>query len=203
MNRANELVTGGHQLRDTQILSVLAFLMAEKNQGKLYQIHTGEGKTTIVSLLSTLKSLRGEKVDIITSNQVLAAEGVKNRESFYGLFGISVATNNPNESYIQGPRQCYTADVVYGSIGNFQFDYLKDSFEGLETRSKRGFGSVILDEVDSMLIDNGGYIAKLAEPFPGIDSLKHVYIEIWQELCKAEQNLCQDFEKNYKRKQKN
>lgn len=193
MDRANELATGGHRLRDTQILSVLEFLNKQEGRGKLCQIQTGEGKTTIVSLLVTLKVLQGEKVDIITSNDVLAEEGVRSKLNFYSLFGISVATNNNEHStrtkQTEGARACYTADVVYGSIGNFQFDYLKDSFLGQNTRAGRQFGTVILDEVDSMLVDNGSHIAKLASPFPGMESLRYIYIKIWQEINKAEEVL--------------
>ena len=203
MDRTNQLITGGYRLRDTQILAVLSFLDTEENKGKLCQVQTGEGKTTIVSLLAVIKGLQGEKVDIITSNNVLAAAGVVDREDFYSLFGISVATNNPDtndsnkensddgssKKTIEGPRSCYKADIVYGSISNFQFDYLKDSFLGQGTLAGREFGTVILDEVDSMLVDNGRHIAKLANPFPGMESLRYVYIKIWQELHKAEQEL--------------
>lgn len=187
MDRANELTTGGHHLRDTQILSVLSFLRAKEGKGKLCQINTGEGKTTIVSLLAVIKSLQGEKVDVITSNPVLAEEGIKDKDAFYKAFGLSVATNNPTpEAYLNGPKPCYNADVLYGSINNFQFDYLKDSFLGLGTRGNRGFGMVILDEVDNMIIDNAGHIAKLSGPFPGMESFRYIYIKIWQELTKAE-----------------
>ena len=190
-DRANNLVTGGHNLRDTQILSVLTFLETSNNQGRLCQISTGEGKTTIVALLAAIKALQGETVDIITSNTVLAAEGLKEKTNFYGLFGLTVATNNPekDEKYTKGKKESYSADILYGSISNFQFDYLRDSFEGLETRGDRKFGTVILDEVDSMLIDNGGHIAKLSGPLPGMESLRYIYIKIWQELNKESVNL--------------
>lgn len=185
MDRANELTTGGHHLRDTQILSVLSFLRAKEGKGKLCQINTGEGKTTIVSLLAVIKSLQGEEVDVITSNSVLAEEGVRDRGDFYKAFNLRVATNNPTEDYLNGPKSCYSADILYGSINNFQFDYLKDSFLGLGTRGNRGFGRVILDEVDNMIIDNAGHIAKLSGPFPGMESFRYIYIKIWQELTKA------------------
>ncbi|CAG2162405.1 unnamed protein product [Oppiella nova] len=61
--------------------------------------------------------------------------------------------------------------------------------EGYGTRAGREFCTVILDEADSMLVDNGRHIAKLANPFPGMESLRYVYIKIWQELHKAEQEL--------------
>lgn len=185
MDQGNYLLTKGHRLRDPQIVAILIFMRSKENKGQLCQIQTGEGKTVIVSLLATMKVLQGKQVDVITSNQVLATEGVTSRKDFYELLGISVDSNNADENYKRGPRECYAADVVYGSIGNFQFDYLRDSFEGFETRGERKFDTVLLDEVDSMLIDNGGYVAKLAGPFPGIESLKYVYLKIWQELIKA------------------
>lgn len=202
MDRANEYVTGGHRLRDTQILSTLAFLQTEENQGKLCQIRTGEGKTTIVSLLSVIKSLQGEAVDIITSNPVLAEEGVKDKQNFYSVFNLTVTTNNNDTKYMLGPRECYKADILYGCISSFQFDYLRDSFEGLETRAERKFGTVILDEVDSMLIDNGGHIAKLSGPLPGMESLRYVYINIWKELAKVESQIVNDFNETLTKKAK-
>ena len=70
--------------------------------------------------------LQGEKsIDVITSNAVLAQEGVDSRKLFYSIFNISIATNVPDKTYSQGPRKCYLADIVYGSISDFQFDYLR------------------------------------------------------------------------------
>ncbi|KAJ3645482.1 hypothetical protein Zmor_023132 [Zophobas morio] len=184
MDRAFNLLSGGFRLRDTQILAALIFLHKQENQGRLCQIQTGEGKTNIVSLLAVVKALQGFKVDVITSNPLLADDGVKETETFYSVFNLTVSTNNPStngESKIG-----YIADILYGTISNFQFDYLKDSFEGYTIRRNRPFGQVILDEVDSMLVDNGGHIAKLASPFPGMECLRYIYIKIWQALYKAE-----------------
>ncbi|CAF1011230.1 unnamed protein product, partial [Brachionus calyciflorus] len=153
-------------------------------------------KTLIVSLFCVICALKGETVDVITSNTVLAEEGANERRQFYNLFGLSVTTNNPNrndeKSYKGHP---YKADILYGCISSFQFDYLKDSFEGLGSRGKRKFESVMIDEVDSMLIDNGGHIAKLSGPLPGMESLRFVYIKIWIEMTKRVIELYKNFEK--------
>ncbi|XP_008217333.1 uncharacterized protein LOC103318031 [Nasonia vitripennis] len=196
LDRANELATGGQRLRAPQILSVLVFLKSTASyHGKLCQIESGEGKTVIVSLLATMMILQGEKtVDVITSNAVLAQEGIESRKLFYALFGISVSTNAPDKTYAQGPRKCYLADVVYGSISDFQFDYLRDTAEGLGTLSGRQFGRVILDEVDNMLVDNGRHIAKISSPFPGMENLKYIYLRIWSELLNVEYELMEDFQ---------
>jgi hypothetical protein len=57
------------------------------------------------------------------------------------------------------------------------------------TRSNRTFGWVLLDEVDSIVVDNGGNIAKMAENFPGMDYLRYIYIKMWIELDKAEKQV--------------
>ena len=72
MNRANKIVTG-YELRPAQILSTLEFF--RENGNKFCQVNTGEGKTTLTSLIAVVKSLQGESVDIITSNKVLAEDG--------------------------------------------------------------------------------------------------------------------------------
>ena len=208
MNRANQLITS-YPLRVTQMLAYLCFLQSQPNYGKIVQINTGEGKTIIISLLAVLKALELHQVDIITSNEVLAAQGVAQRVDFYKLFGLTTATNNADATNQNKPRACYNCNIVYGSITNFQFDYLNDVFEGMGTRSNRTFGWVLLDEVDSIVVDNGGNIAKMAENFPGMDYLRYIYIKMWIELDKAEkrvltenegelQKLAKQLEKNSK-----
>ncbi|XP_055522380.1 protein translocase subunit SecA-like [Wyeomyia smithii] len=179
---------------------MLVFLQQPKDKGQLSQMQTGEGKTVIVSVLAAIKVLQGEKVDVVTSNPVLAAEGVRDRKLFFDLLNVDVDTNNADEKYSHGKRACYEADIVYGSIGNFQFDYLRDSFMGLETRAGRTFENIMLDEVDSMIIDNASHIAKLSGPFPGMENLRYVYIKIWIELHKAEEIVVREHQQRLKSK---
>jgi preprotein translocase subunit SecA/tetratricopeptide (TPR) repeat protein len=188
----------GFRLRNTQILAALIFFHNQNNHGRLCQIQTGEGKTIIVALLAVIRALQGHKVDVITSNSLLAADGVKEMKKFYSVFGLTVSTNNVDEESNDQGKIGYTADILYGTISNFQFDYLKDTFEGFNLRSEREFGQVILDEVDSMLVDNGGHIAKLASPYPGMESLRYIYIKIWEEVLKAEKSLAEEVEAKIK-----
>ena len=187
MERANELATGGHKLRETQKVAIFIFMKTEDN-GHISQISTGEGKTTIVSFVQALKVMQGYKGHVITSNEVLAADGVSNKKVFYDLLGITVAHNNADDKYLEGAKACYGQDIVYGSINNFQFDWLKDSFERLKTMGGLNFNQVwvMLDEIDSLLIDQGGNIAKLSGPFPGMESLRYAYINIWVALARSE-----------------
>jgi len=193
IDRANYIDTlekygnNGHNLRDTQIASILSFFDATGN-GRLAQIKTGEGKSTIVSVLAIIKALRGKHVDILTSSAVLAERDAEEKEGLYKIFGLTVSDNSIDKDYQNGPKECYQSDIVYGSISNFQFDLLRHEHQGLETRGKednqRRFDTVIVDEVDSMLIDNGGHLAKLSGPLPGMEYLQPLLIFIWGEVSK-------------------
>jgi hypothetical protein len=121
LNRANSLITKWPGLRDCQVLSLLTNFQIKPGHGAFFEILTGEGKTAIVSLLAVLKILMGTScVDIITSNDVLAEEGMKDRKDFYTIFNITVACNKFEKGYQSDMKECYKADVVYGTIGNFQ-----------------------------------------------------------------------------------
>ena len=96
--------------------------MAEQTnlKGHISQIKTGEGKTTIVSILAALKVLQGHKVDVITSNQVLAADGVKEKMKFYNMLGITTSHNNPDSKEKQSERKyvlCNLIDVISVILG--------------------------------------------------------------------------------------
>ena len=133
INRANVIVDG-YQLRDVQVFAALLACRDKKN-GKLLQINTGEGKTTITSIVAVLKSLQHDAfVDIMTSNDILAKEAVESREGFYALFGKSVS-HNQDENYEKSLKKCYACDIVYGTISNFQIDYLRHNFKILGTYS--------------------------------------------------------------------
>jgi len=75
-------------------LSSLVAVLNNRDQGRLLQVATGEGKSTIVSVLAIINGLKGKKVDIVTSSPVLAERDAKERRSFYKMFGLSCACNN-------------------------------------------------------------------------------------------------------------
>ncbi len=195
--RANEIATG-HSLREVQILAILEFL--DGNTNKFCQINTGEGKTTITSALAVLRVLQGKTVDIITSNQVLAKDAIRERKDFYALFGISITDNNPDldNPYLEGLKKCYTHDVVYGTIGAFAFDHLHNNVEALGTKVLhiksgipvvREYDTVIVDESDNVILDNYALITNQAKSIAGVDQVKFIYIDIWIKLIKAEKEL--------------
>jgi preprotein translocase subunit SecA len=98
------------------------------------------------------------------------------------MFSISVSDNIDRETYLSGPKQCYSCDVVYGEISQFQFDYLRDTYNQYGTRKDRKLSHVIVDEVDSMLIDDSSKIAKISSNIAGMDKLEIIYLLIWEKL---------------------
>ncbi|XP_061510531.1 uncharacterized protein LOC133392815 [Anopheles gambiae] len=176
IDRAIELKRG-FQLRNTQRLTVLALLT--NHNSTLAQVSTGEGKTVIVVAIAIIKVLFGEKVDIITSSSVLAKRDADDNKDIYGLFGISVSHNCSEK--IQERKEAYSSNqIVYGDLGNFQRDYLLDRFYGKRILGDRSFENVIVDEVDSMLLDKGNNILYLSHDIAGMDKLESVYLYIWQ-----------------------
>ena len=147
----------GFYLRDTQIISVLLLLKKKTKSGRIAQILTGEGKTAIIITLASVNVILGHKVDIVTSSEILAkrdAENEKNKKIYESL-GITVdhciKDKNNNE---RGPRKCYLADIVYGDAHNFQGDILSDKYMLEGTRNNRVFDVIIVDEIDSMFVDD-------------------------------------------------
>lgn len=150
---------------------------AKHDKGRIAQIATGEGKSTIIAMLAAYKALQGEKVDIITSSEVLASRDVEEKKSFFKLLKLTVSDN----CKINAP-DCYKANIVYGDISDFEGDLLRHEFNRLNTRGDRGFGTVIVDEVDSMCIDNLGSSTRLGSHFVGLEYLDILLVTIWQQL---------------------
>jgi chemotaxis protein histidine kinase CheA len=120
--------------RPIQILAILIVLNARDQGGRLLQILTGEGKSTVVSMLAVFKALQNQQVDIITSSITLAKRDAHEQKTFYEYFNLTVAHNNDDTSYTSGPKSCYQADIVYGNSSQFQFDLLRHEFSLLNTR---------------------------------------------------------------------
>ena len=179
IKKANSLYTG-YEIRDVQLISILS-LLESKNKGRLLQIATGEGKSTITAAAAVCYCLNGHKVDITTSSPLLAKRDWEDKNEFFSMFGIT-SGHNIDPNYARGPKQCYSKDIVYGDVGNFQYDILKDEFKGYNTRNSRGFDVILVDEVDSMLVDEGGKIAKLSTPLASMEYLETALIAIWYQL---------------------
>ncbi|EFN83173.1 Protein translocase subunit secA 2, partial [Harpegnathos saltator] len=133
----------------------------------------------IVVALSILKVLCGQKVDIITSSSVLAKRDSKINSDIYDLFSVSVSHNCDDD--VENRKEVYSwKDIIYGELSGFQRDYLLDQFYGTNILGRRSFENVIIDEMDSMLLDKGNNMLYLSHDLPCLDKLESVYVYIWQ-----------------------
>ena len=140
--------------RVSQLLSCVVMLRKEEESGRLLQIQTGEGKSTIIAMVAAVMAMKEIKVDVITSSPVLATRDSKEWENFYAALNIKVAENITCQDDDK-KKQVYCADVVYGTVSSFSGDILRNDFLSKDIRPQRKYEMVIVDEVDSMLVDNG------------------------------------------------
>ncbi len=123
------------------------------HEGKIAEMRTGEGKTLVATLTAYLNALAGKGVHIVTVNDYLARRDAEWMGKIYGFLGMSVGvvvSHQPPEE----KRQAYAADITYGTNNEFGFDYLRDNMAfRAEDRFQRGLRFAIVDEVDSILID--------------------------------------------------
>src|SRR4051812_37275042 len=121
--------------------------------GKIAEMKTGEGKTLMATLPAYLNALTGKGVHIVTVNDYLARRDAEWMGSIYNFLGLSVGVNIP-QMETDAKRAAYAADITYGTNNEFGFDYLRDNMEmHVEERFQRGLNYAIVDEVDSILID--------------------------------------------------
>ncbi|CAF4009527.1 unnamed protein product [Rotaria sp. Silwood2] len=170
------------ELRHVQLIAVMIMLDSKDHGGRLLQILTGEGKSTVIAMLAVIKALEGKQVDIVTSSITLAKRDAHERKQFYEMFKMTVSHNNDEVNYVEGPKNCYEAKIVYGNSSQFQFDILRNDFSLLNTRKNRPYDIVIIDEVDSMLIDENNIIARLADQLPSMEWLNPLLYAIWQTI---------------------
>ncbi len=123
------------------------------HQGKITEMKTGEGKTLVATLPVYLNALTGKGVHVVTVNDYLAKRDAGWMGKVYGFLGLSVGTIVHGMSD-EERRAAYGADVTYGTNNEFGFDYLRDNMKfSLEEMVQRPFNFAIVDEVDSILID--------------------------------------------------
>jgi preprotein translocase subunit SecA len=123
------------------------------HQGKIAEMKTGEGKTLVATLAVYLNALAGKGVHVVTVNDYLAQRDSAWMGQVYRFLGLSVGCiiNGIDD---QERREAYAADVTYGTNNEFGFDYLRDNMKyRLEEMVQRPFNFAIVDEVDSILID--------------------------------------------------
>ncbi|AQV14213.1 MULTISPECIES: preprotein translocase subunit SecA [Acinetobacter] len=123
------------------------------HEGKIAEMRTGEGKTLMGTLACYLNALSGQGVHVITVNDYLAQRDAELNRPLFEFLGLSIGTIYS----MQGPSEkaaAYLADITYGTNNEFGFDYLRDNMVfSLAEKKQRGLHYAIIDEVDSILID--------------------------------------------------
>ncbi|KHF77563.1 Protein export cytoplasm protein SecA ATPase RNA helicase [Acinetobacter sp. neg1] len=123
------------------------------HEGKIAEMRTGEGKTLMGTLACYLNALSGQGVHVITVNDYLAQRDAELNRPLFEFLGLSIGViysmQMPDEK-----AQAYTSDITYGTNNEFGFDYLRDNMVfSLQEKKQRGLSYAIIDEVDSILID--------------------------------------------------
>jgi len=123
------------------------------HQGKIAEMANGEGKTLVATLAAYLNALDGKGVHVVTVNDYLARRDREWMGPVYEFLGLSVGVIQSQMDNVKR-RQAYQCDITYGTNNEFGFDYLRDNMVlRKEDRVQRGFNYAIIDEVDSILID--------------------------------------------------
>ncbi len=141
------------------------------NDGKIAEMKTGEGKTLMATLPAYLNAVAGSPVHIVTVNDYLARRDADWMGKIYNFLGLKVGvimSGQPPEE----KKEAYQCDIVYGTNNEFGFDYLRDNmaFSG-EDRFQQGLGFGIVDEVDSILIDEARTPLIISGPAEGSNEL--------------------------------
>lgn len=180
------------------------------HHGKITEMRTGEGKTLVATLPASLNALTGKGVHVVTVNDYLARRDAVWMGQIYNALGLSVGIINHDASYIYDPnhqdkdeerdehgsfkvvheflRPCtrpeaYRADITYGTNSEFGFDYLRDNIEYEPERVRQPYHAyAIVDEIDSILIDEARTPLIISAPAPESENLYPVFAEVARKL---------------------
>lgn len=123
------------------------------NAGQIAEMRTGEGKTLVATLAVYLNALSGKGVHVVTVNDYLARRDAATLGELYNFLGLTVGVVVPGIAQHE-KKDAYNCDITYGTNNEFGFDYLRDNMASQkEERFQRGLNFAIIDEVDSILID--------------------------------------------------
>ena len=124
------------------------------NDGRIAEMKTGEGKTLVGSLAVVLNAMTGLGVHVVTVNDYLASRDAKELEPLYNFLGFSVGAVTGEVHGDQERKEAYGCDITYGTNNEFGFDFLRDNMNySLEDKVQRKHNFVVVDEIDSILID--------------------------------------------------
>ena len=166
---------------DVQLIGAIAL-----HNGQIAEMRTGEGKTLVATLAVYLNALTGKGVHVVTVNDYLAKRDAEWMGKLYAFLGMSIGVVVPGMDP-QSKKQAYAADIVYGTNNEFGFDYLRDNMAfTVEGKAQRDLYFAVVDEVDSILIDEARTPLIISGP-TNDNSVMHVkFNEIVKELKRAE-----------------
>jgi preprotein translocase subunit SecA len=161
------------------------------HQGKISEMATGEGKTLVSTLPVFLNALTGRGVHVVTVNEYLAQRDMEWMRPVYEYHGLSTGVILSG-LYAPQRRNEYLCDITWGTNSEFGFDYLRDNMaDSAEEMVQRDFYFAIVDEVDSVLIDEARTPLIISGPVPNSDTdTKYREIKPWiEQLVRSQQNL--------------
>jgi len=161
------------------------------HQGKIAEMATGEGKTLVSTLPVFLNALTGRGVHVVTVNEYLAQRDMEWMRPVYEYHGLSTGVILSG-MYSTQRRNEYLCDITWGTNSEFGFDYLRDNMAGtVDEMVQRDFYFAIVDEVDSVLIDEARTPLIISGPVPNSDTdTKYREIKPWiEQIVRAQQNL--------------
>lgn len=161
-NAAGSMITWDMVHYDVQLIGGIML-----HRGKISEMATGEGKTLVATLPVYLNALSGEGVHVVTVNDYLARRDSEWMGPLYEFHGLRVDCIDKHQPNGSTRRRAYTADITFGTNNEFGFDYLRDNMaRGPEELVQRGHNFAIVDEVDSVLIDDARTPLIISGPTP-------------------------------------
>lgn len=189
----NHWVAGGNEITWDMIhYDVQLFGGTVLHKGKIAEMATGEGKTLVGTLPVFLNALTGEGVHVVTVNDYLAKRDSEWMGPIYMFNGLSVDCIDKHQPNSEARRQAYRADITFGTNNEFGFDYLRDNMAiNPNDLVQRKHNYAIVDEVDSVLIDDARTPLIISGPIPkGEEQLYEEFRPRVEVIVKAQRDLC-------------
>lgn len=166
------------------------------HRGEISEMRTGEGKTLVATLATYLNAIEGKGVHVVTVNDYLASRDAEWMGQLYNWLGLTVGVIVPNLDEF-ARRDAYNADITYGTNNEFGFDYLRDNMKHERAQMvQRPFNHAIVDEVDSILIDEArtpliisGPTEDKSDLYVSIDAVVKEIPEDWYEKDEKAKNI--------------
>ncbi len=188
----NHWIAGGNEVTWNMVhYDVQLFGGVVLHQGKIAEMATGEGKTLVATLPVFLNALTGNGVHVVTVNDYLAKRDSEWMGPMYMFHGLSVDCIDKHQPNSAARRKAYQADITFGTNNEFGFDYLRDNMAiSPEDLVQRAHNYAIVDEVDSVLIDDARTPLIISGPVPkGDDQMFEQYQPLVEQLVNVQRQL--------------